>query len=45
MVIPYLNLTDSEASKANKGWRKFLLINQITGFVITVTIIVSYINE
>lgn len=44
MVIPYINLVDSDATKANKGWRKFLLINQVMGFVITVIIIVSKID-
>ncbi len=44
MVVPYLNLKDSEATKANSGWRKFLLLNQITGFVVTVILIVSKIK-
>lgn len=39
MVTPYLNLADSEAATANKGWRKFLLINQVTGFIVTIILI------
>jgi len=39
MVAPYRNLTDKNAEKANAGWRKFLLLNQFTGFVITTLLI------
>ncbi len=41
MVWPYINLTDKHAEQANKGWRKFLLLNQFTGFVVTLILIVS----
>lgn len=41
MVSPYINLSDANCEQANKGWKRFLLLNQITGFVITVTLIVS----
>ena len=39
MVAPYINLSDTDAERANKGWRRFLVINQFTGFVITVILI------
>lgn len=41
MVAPFLNLKNSEAEKANRGWRFFLKINQLTGFIVTLVIIVS----
>ena len=41
MVFPYLNISDTDAEKANKGWRKFLKLNQFTGFVVTILIIIS----
>lgn len=39
MTLPYINLRDEEAEKANRGWRYFLKINQVTGFVVTLVII------
>lgn len=44
MVLPYIHLRDSSAQKANNGWRHFLVINQIVGFVITITLVLSYTN-
>lgn len=41
VIYPFGNLKDSEAEKANKGWRHFLLLNQVTGFVITILLILS----
>ncbi len=41
MVWPFRNLTDKQCEQANKGWRKFLLLNQFTGFVVTLILIVS----
>lgn len=42
MVAPYLSLDDKAAEKANNGWRHFLKINQLTGFVVTILLILSY---
>lgn len=44
MVLPFIDLTDSDAEKANKGWRKFLLLNQFAGFVVTIILIISKIS-
>lgn len=41
MVTPYVSLSDRRAESANKGWRNFLLVNQLTGFVITMILIVA----
>lgn len=40
LVAPYVNLLDINAELANRGWRRFLALNQLTGFVITVILIV-----
>lgn len=42
MTLPYVNLKDKDAEKANGGWRYFLKINQITGFVVTLCLLYSY---
>ena len=42
MTLPYINLKDKEAERANRGWRYFLKINQITGFVVTLCLLYSY---
>ena len=42
MVLPYVNLSDADSFKANKGWRKFLLYNQLTGFTVTMVLLLYY---
>ncbi|QCX27879.1 prenyltransferase [Nocardioides jishulii] len=34
-VAPYLGLTDEECERANAGWRRFLWLNFVTGFLVT----------
>ena len=34
-VAPYLTLTDAECEQANAGWRRFLWLNYLTGFLVT----------
>lgn len=41
MTLPYINLKDKDAEKANGGWRYFLKINQVTGFVVTIVLLLS----
>lgn len=41
-VAPYYNLSDRHSQQANKGWRRFLALNQVSGFVITILLILSY---
>lgn len=38
-VAPYLGVTDAEADRANAGWRRFLVLNQLTGFLLTLLIL------
>ncbi|WP_166316817.1 prenyltransferase [Microbacterium excoecariae] len=37
---PYLNVSDAESARANRGWRRFLWINFACGFVVTMLLIV-----
>ncbi len=46
LVVPYIlvcapfwNVTDAAAETANRGWRRFLLINFVTGFFVTMLMI------
>lgn len=41
MVAPYLHITDSDAEQANQGWKKFLKLNQFSGFVVTILILLN----
>ncbi len=34
-VAPYLSLPDADCERANAGWRRFLWLNLLTGFLIT----------
>jgi 4-hydroxybenzoate polyprenyltransferase len=36
---PYWNVTDDDAATANRGWRRFLVLNFITGFLVTLLLI------
>lgn len=39
MCAPFWNVTDAAAETANRGWRRFLLLNFITGFLVTMLLI------
>jgi 4-hydroxybenzoate polyprenyltransferase len=34
-VAPYLTITDDDCERANAGWRRFLWLNFVTGFLVT----------
>lgn len=34
-TIPYLNLSDAECEEANRGWRRFIWLNLLSGFLVT----------
>lgn len=40
-ALPATKLTDDECELANRGWRKFLWLNMIAGFVVTISLIVA----
>ena len=37
-TIPYLHITDKTSADTNRGWRRFLLLNFLTGTFVTITI-------
>jgi len=39
MGAPFWNITDATAESANRGWRKFLALNFVTGFLVTMLLI------
>lgn len=43
-VRPYLTITDKTSSTANKGWRQFIWLNYVVGFVLTLVLILSVIS-
>jgi 4-hydroxybenzoate polyprenyltransferase len=36
---PYWNVSDQSAATANRGWRRFLVLNFVTGFLVTLLLI------
>ena len=38
-VLPYWNITDADAGVANRGWKRFLFINFVVGFLVTMLLI------
>lgn len=41
-IWPYRSLVDAEAERANAGWRRFLALNFLTGFLVTLLLIVFW---
>ncbi len=41
-VLPFWSISDDEAETANRGWRRFLWLNFITGFFVTMLLIWSW---
>ena len=39
MCAPFWNITDATAASANRGWRRFLALNFVTGFFVTMLLI------
>ncbi|MFC6152108.1 prenyltransferase [Nocardioides yefusunii] len=40
-VVPYLGITDGDCERANDGWKRFLWLNFLAGFLATQLMIVS----
>lgn len=38
-VWPYRSIADADAAAATTGWRRFLWVNQLSGFVVTLLLI------
>jgi 4-hydroxybenzoate polyprenyltransferase len=37
--LPFVNIADADAEQANRGWKKFLAINFVSGFLVTMLLI------
>ncbi|NQX05636.1 prenyltransferase [Rathayibacter sp. VKM Ac-2856] len=42
-IWPYRSLTDEQAERANAGWRRFLGLNFLTGFLVTLLLILFWV--
>ena len=42
-VVPFAFITDDKAESANTGWKRFLWLNYLAGFVVTVLLIVIFV--
>jgi 4-hydroxybenzoate polyprenyltransferase len=40
-VALYIKLDDANSGKANKGWRRFIWLNLLSGFVVTIVLIIQ----
>jgi 4-hydroxybenzoate polyprenyltransferase len=38
-TLPYIRITDETSARANNGWRRFMALNMLSGFVITIILI------
>jgi 4-hydroxybenzoate polyprenyltransferase len=38
-VLPFVSIADADAEAANRGWRRFLAINFVVGFLVTMLLI------
>ena len=43
-VLPWWNVDDDNAATANRGWRRFLWLNFVTGFLVTLLLILSVVT-
>lgn len=41
ILTPYLNITDQDCERANRGWRRFIWLNFFAGFVVSLLLISS----
>jgi len=44
ILTPYLNITDEDCERANKGWRRFIWLNFFAGAVVSLILIWSSLN-
>jgi len=41
-IYPYWHVTDDTAERANRAWRRFLWLNLVTGFLVSVTLLLYF---
>lgn len=43
-TVPFLSIDDATSASANRGWRRFIWLNLIAGFIVTITLILNAIQ-
>jgi 4-hydroxybenzoate polyprenyltransferase len=43
-VLPFWSITDTDAERANRGWKRFLWLNFVTGFLVTLLLIAYWVQ-
>lgn len=43
-IYPYLNVTDKTSHLTNTAWKRFIWLNYLTGFIVTLVILMSLLN-
>lgn len=43
-VLPYWRITDATSSTVNKAWRRFIWLNLVTGFIVTIVLLLTYLS-
>ncbi|HRN30273.1 MAG TPA: prenyltransferase, partial [Terrimesophilobacter sp.] len=41
-AYPYLSVSDAEAHRTNTAWRRFIWLNYIAGFLVTLILIAAW---
>lgn len=41
-LVPFLSITDADCERAHRGWRRFLWLNYVTGFLVTMLLLWSW---
>lgn len=41
-IWPYINISDKNSAQANKAWRRFIWLNMLSGFVVTLVLITVF---
>jgi 4-hydroxybenzoate polyprenyltransferase len=41
-ISPYLNVSEKNAERTNKAWKRFLWLNYISGFIVTMVILITH---
>jgi 4-hydroxybenzoate polyprenyltransferase len=45
VVLPFWSITDARAETANRGWKRFLGLNFLSGFVVTLLLLASVVSR
>ena len=40
-IMPFVNIDDASSEQAGAGWKRFLWLNYVVGFILTITLILA----